>query len=147
MISNIKRGETTLDVLKRRSGPRPPSAPVPVLSLLASSKLTKESYLWIPREVFSSAELARLPSEYQGCPFVGVPVSLEPGDRIYDLGKDRNWKRWLALRDRGLPGVGVAMQGSDELSMCVLVPIAIAITIRQLATHTGADDLEMDMDI
>lgn len=117
MILNIRRGETTLDVLKRRSGPRRPSSvllPSAPVALSSTSTLSKEKefFVWIPREVFTDTELARLPAEYQGS-----PVSLEPDDRdkTYDLGKDRNWKRWLALKKSGPPGIALAVEGSDEL--------------------------------
>ena len=100
MVRNISNGETTLDVLKRKSLRNHsliPSVP-DLLSLSSSSAIppTLPSYIWFPRALFSDSEAACLPVTFHG-----VVLPVEPGEKLYDLGKENNWARWRALAKGG----------------------------------------------
>ncbi|KAF8316821.1 hypothetical protein DL93DRAFT_2226638 [Clavulina sp. PMI_390] len=110
MIRNISRGQTTLDVLKTRSGMHPatpsPASKRATSAAIASTALnsalrqaldlptTKRPHIWIPRSAFANSDEATraIPEGFEG-----AAIGLRPQDavRLYDLGdRSKNWARW-----------------------------------------------------
>lgn len=131
MILNINRGESTLDVLMKKSSAsrvNPNSKldttisklPKPLAteqsSLVSSSPPThSSSHIFLPYNLFSPTDVISLQSDtsspnfshIKGGIIVSLPLSPNSGAgtsladselRIYDLGRQKNWKRWWSLR-------------------------------------------------
>ena|ERR1700733_9360586 len=95
MMRNISNGETTLDVFKRNRLRRTNLFASNVHSRLSPSPVVASPlppYVWIPRALFSDSEIGSLPETFHGA---AIPV--QPGEKLYDLGKENNWARWRAL--------------------------------------------------
>ena len=95
MMRNISNGESTLDVVKRNRLRRTNLFESNVLDRLSPSPVVASPsppYVWIPRALFSDSEIGSLPETFNGA---ATPV--QPGEKLYDLGKENNWGRWKAL--------------------------------------------------
>jgi len=94
-MRNISNGETALDVFKHNRLHRTNLFASNVSKRLSPSPAVASPsppYVWIPRALFSDYETRSLPETFHGA---AIPV--QPGEKLYDLGKENNWAKWRAL--------------------------------------------------
>jgi len=92
MAINISKGETTLDIMKRRYAAKSAQSNSPT-HLLRKSTPHSSPLVWIPRCLLE--EDVVLPDG-----FTGRAVPSLPGERLYDHSRRENWRRFLDSPNR-----------------------------------------------